>query len=458
MSESVSKRLLWGGGLVLVLAVPAGAQGFSDTDRRRADHRKKKRVQDPTTIRITPMPNWSIRKEVDRLDTSMKEYSALIRSLSRASTDLGKEFKKYLKNPHDQVLASSVERKMALYAKTVMRDFDDIIADQDVLGTNFRELQRKLVHFSGHLGGQAKGFQLKLDGYRGKARQHERVLKALAIKIKEDPPADAGALRKLKRQFQRELRRYNLQGRYVRGYRARFKSYQKLQKNMKSLAGLFVNLHTKFNELIENLENERQFLHDSLRLQADTLRIKQIIRDGILGSEKAIGNVADKLANLYNKVDAFGKVHERINGDLNRFVESQGALMNVTRKIDAIGTKGGPLGGVGNDMNKAINLFYKNKDAPDDGELLLEKLKKQEETKKARSAAARAKGRARAKARATKAVPKRKRVARKATRKAARRAPRKAARKPVKKARRAPRKTAPTKRPPTFDDAPAAKQ
>src|SRR5690606_39932125 len=68
-----------------------------------------------------------------------------------------------------------------------------------------------------------------------------------------------------------------------------------------------IYLHEKFNELIDNLENERQFLQDSVRLQADTLRIKQIMRDGIIGSEQAIGNVADKLAELYGKVDAFAQ-------------------------------------------------------------------------------------------------------------------------------------------------------
>ena len=46
-------------------------------------------------------------------------------------------------------------------------------------------------------------------------------------------------------------------------------------------------------------------------------RMGPLVRQGFLGSEKAIGNVADKLANLYIKVDAFSQVHERINSDLN---------------------------------------------------------------------------------------------------------------------------------------------
>jgi hypothetical protein len=327
-------------------------------------------------MEVAPMPDWSIRKEVDRLDTSMQEYSSLIKSLTAASDGLGDEFQKYLKDPTNEVLASSVEKKMAIYAKRVMGDFDDIIADQDVLGTNFRELQRKLVTFSSHLGGQAKGFNTRLQGYRSTAKVHEDKLRELAVRLKEDPPEDEMELRKLRRDFSRQLRRYNLQGRYVKGYETRLKSYKGLEKNMKRLADMFVNLHDKFNEMIENLENERQYLHDSLRLQADTLRIKQIVRDGFVGSEKAMGNVADKLAKLYHKVDAFSQVHERINGDLNRFVESQGALVDVTKRIDAIGSTGGPLGDLAGDLDKAIDLIYDNRDSDTEDGLLIDKLKK----------------------------------------------------------------------------------
>lgn len=362
-----SRATIFGASLIgaSLLATPALAQQPEQDERRQGRG---------GALEVAPMPDWSIRREVDRLDTSMKEYSSLIKSLTDASDELGAEFKKYLKDPHNEVLASSVEKKMALYAKRVMGDFDDIIADQDVLGTNFRELQRKLTTFSGHLGVQAKGFKVRLDGYRSTAKAHEDKLRELVTRFKEDPPEDPAELRKLRQEISRELRRYNLQGRYVKGYETRFKSYQALEKNMGKLANMFVNLHDKFNEMIDNLENERQYLHDSLRLQADTLRIKQIVRDGFLGSEKAIGNVADKLAKLYHKVDAFSQVHERINSDLHRFVESQSALVDVTKRIDAIGTTGGPLGELAGDLDKAIDLIYENKDEAGDG-LLIDKLK-----------------------------------------------------------------------------------
>jgi hypothetical protein len=324
---------------------------------------------DRATAEVAPPPNWSIKQEVERLDTSMHEYNALINSLGSASTDLAAELRAFQADPHNEVLASSVERKMAQYAQRVMGDFDAIIADQDVLSANFNDLQRKLTVFSRHLGTASADYHVRLDGYRASARDEEKKLTELSVRLKENPPEDPNALRLLKQEFAREFRRYRLQTRYVNGYQRRFRSYQQLQKNMERLAGVFVSLHEKFNELVDNLENERQYLQDSLRLQADTVTIKRLIRDGVIGSEAAIGNVADKLATLYNHVDAFATVHERINGDLNNFVESQDALMDVTRKIDAIGATGGPIGDIGADMDKAIETFYGRRN--DTGDSLL---------------------------------------------------------------------------------------
>ena len=96
----------------------------------------------------------------------------------------------------------------------------------------------------------------------------------LAIKIKENPPEDPEELKKLKHDFLMKQRRYNLKMRYVKGYAARLQNYQQLRKNLDRLADLFVTLHEKFGDLMENLSNEKQYLRDSIELQADALRIK----------------------------------------------------------------------------------------------------------------------------------------------------------------------------------------
>jgi hypothetical protein len=347
------KSIISRSALVLLLAAPGMAQQ-PPTAERAPDPRRQ---QEPTA-ELTPLPNWSIRQEVQRLDTSMQAYNSLIHSLSSASQDLKTAVDEYSRDPHNEVLASNLDARMAQYARRVMGDFDGIIADQDVLAANFNDLNRKLLVFSRHLATQADSFHQNLDGYRTTARDAERRLTELSVRIKENPPEDPNELKLLKREFSREFRRYRLQMRYVNGYSRRYRSYQQLQHNLEQLAGLFTNLHDKFSEMIDNLENERQYLQDSVKLQADTIIIKRTMREGVWGSEQAIGNIANKLAELYQNVDAFGQVQERINTDLNQFVDSQEALLDVTRRIDEIGQTGGPIGDIGNDMEKAIEEFY----------------------------------------------------------------------------------------------------
>ena len=361
-----ARRWLGGASLACLIALPAAAQ---QQQPGQGGGLREVELDEPTA-RLEPVPDWSIREEVDRLDGSMREYNSLISSLSEASEELGAEYEAYLEDPNNEVLASGVERRLAEYAREVMADFDDIIADQDVLGANFRELRRKLMGFSTHLDGQAQLYLQRLDGFRGNARGIEQRLTELSVRIKEDPPEDPNELRLLRREFAREFRRYRLQTRYVNGYQRRFENYQSLRRNMERLADLFVNLHDRFNELVENLENERQYLEDSLRLQADTLRIKQVIRDGIMGSENAIGNVASKLEDLYDKVGAFTQVHERINANLDNFVSNQGELVDLMRRIDSIGTVGGDLGALNDDMDLAIEAFYDRRYADPEAELL----------------------------------------------------------------------------------------
>jgi len=316
---------------------------------------------------IVPVPGWSIKPEIESLGGSMKKFNTLIGSLNRANKDLSDEFQKYLKDPKNEVVASTLERKMAAYAAQVQGEFSTVISEQDALSSNFRMIRRKLQQLSGHLGTKSGDFQEKLKGFATESHKMEKELIDLAIKIKENPPEDPDELKKMKHEFAMKTRRFNLKNRYVKGYAARLANYQQLRKNLEKLADLFNSLHEKFGDLMDNLSNEKQYLKDSIELQADTLRIKQIIRDGIFGGENAIKNVSEKLADLYVKVDAFTQVHDRINADLNKFVESQTELLSVSEKLDKIGAIDFGTQ-AGQDLDKTIEDFYKRKDAPNTGD------------------------------------------------------------------------------------------
>src|SRR5262245_61906649 len=82
---------------------------------------------------ITLPPDWSIRTEVDNLEHSLTNFTTLTNSLGSANTDLRKALDEYLKDPQNEVLASTVEKKMAGWATAVVGSFNAIIVDQDPL-------------------------------------------------------------------------------------------------------------------------------------------------------------------------------------------------------------------------------------------------------------------------------------------------------------------------------------
>ncbi len=312
---------------------------------------------------VEKVPGWSIKTEIEGLGTSMNKFNALIGSLSRANKDLSDEFAKYVKDPKNEVVASSLDRKLAAYAAQVQGEFSAVISEQDALSSNFRLLRRKLQDLSTRIGAKAGDFEARSKGFADKARTREKALIALAVKLKESPPEDPDELKKLKHEFLVEQRRYALEQRYAKGYQARVANYQQLRKNLDKLGDLFVTLHERFGDLMENLSNEKHYLHDSIELQADTLEIKRIIREGIFGGENTIKGVSDKLASLFVKVDAFTQVHERIGSDLNNFVAGQAKLAELSGALENLG--GRDLGQAESmDLEKAIDEAYKKKDAP----------------------------------------------------------------------------------------------
>lgn len=345
--------------LAFCLAAPARAQDVKDT----ATDPKADESAPDAPFKVDPVPgDWSIKPEVQKLDTQVKTFSSLLGSLNRANKDLGDEFKRYQKDPTNQLVASSLEKKLAAYAAQVSGDFDKVIADQDALTSNFRMLKRKLGQLSGHLGSKAGDFEERLKGFKTQARDLEKQLIDMSVKLKEDPPTDPDQKKQMERDFAKKLRAFQMRSRYANGYASRYQNYLMLKKNLEKLADLFVNLQEKFGDLIDNLQNEKTYLHDSIELQLDMLKIKQILRDGVFGGDKAIKNVSEKLADLYVKVDAFTTIHDRINQDLNKFIDTNVDLMKIGNDLDNIGK--GSWGDASKSLQDTIDEFYKKKDAP----------------------------------------------------------------------------------------------
>ncbi|MHC4389740.1 MAG: hypothetical protein ACYTFT_13520 [Planctomycetota bacterium] len=303
--------------------------------------------------------DFSIGPEINNIERHMGSFNQLSRSLGEAEKDLQADFEAFLDDPKNELLASRLEEKMAIFADQVVQDFDHVLADQDLIVDNFKTVRRKLGHFDSAIGDKLGAYDGKIATLREKVDEQEKILIGLSIKIKETD--DKSAEKRLRSDFSREYRRYRLKNRNVRGLERNLHNYQILVQNLGMLVGLFTQLQDKFVLLIENLESEKDYLLEAIELQQDAVKIKKIMQDGILHGERSIQVVTEKLAQLYLQVDAFTQVHDRINMGLGQYGEVHDTLEVLSTRIDQIGD--GLLDGDGDPKNiqDAVDAFFEKR-------------------------------------------------------------------------------------------------
>lgn len=310
--------------LLAAAAAPAWAQGTGQPSR------------DETGI----LPEgWSIEEEVRQLEGSVKSFSGLIQNLGTANTELQELLTKHLKNPGDKVLASQLEKKLASYAADAARDFDRIIAGQDSMLSNLRALNRKLNRFNGYLQAKIESTAKNAEEQKAAVDTYRKAMEEAAAKVKHATTPEEERL--AKNEFSRVYTRYKLQKRYADGYARNAAGYRKLSTHLTQLNDLFLTLKDKFGGLVENLETEKKFLVENMSLQEDSMRVRVLIRNGIVNGEEAIGKVTEKMALLFLKVDAFNKINDRVNTGMDSFLDFQTSMLDIGEKLNKVGVAGG---------------------------------------------------------------------------------------------------------------------
>lgn len=347
---SVIRVALLVAGTLAAVALPAPARGAPGEDDRRGTSGGGSQER----------PDWSIEREVKQIERSMDSFVGLSEQLSQASQELSQDFEAYLADPKNEVLASSIQRKMALFADQVVRDFDRVIADQDSLLTSFKELRRKLGRYDHAFADKIVEYEGRVEGFRFEADEHEQKLIRLAVEIKEARRGDPEAAKALEGEFAQHLRRFRLKNRNIRGMEMNLQNYKVLQKNLTALHGLFAQLQSKFTDLVENLEHEKGYLLAAIEYQQDAARIQKIMDEGFYYGERSIKNVTEKLAQIYLRVDAFTAVHDRIGQGLGRFAETTDTLSKLSSVIEEVGQTG--VGEPGTPaLDEAIEFFSKQR-------------------------------------------------------------------------------------------------
>jgi len=284
-------------------------------------------------FRTRTLPDWSIKAEVGTIEKSLHNYDPLIQSLEEANGDLKVDLDAYLKNPKDEVLAAKITMKMSKYAKKIVSNVDVIVADQDTLLTVFGELNQKLDKFGGYLDMKVSELEKEVTKYQDESKKLEQELRSVAKRWKS-APENTDEKEKCKQEFQKIYSKYNINTRYKDGFERNRQDYDVLAKNLKNLMKVFKVLNQAFETLIENLAAEKKYLLDNIRLQADAIRVKKLVHDGITDGHRAVIGITQKLAVLYAQVDGFSKVHEKINRDMAKFSDTTKILSTLVQQIE----------------------------------------------------------------------------------------------------------------------------
>lgn len=277
------------------------------------------------------LPDWSIKNEVKTIEKSLSNYDPLIQSLEEANSDLKGDLEEYLKNPGNEVLAAKITAKMSQYAKKIVTNVDTIVSDQDNLITVFNELNQKLDKFSTGLESKVIDLEKQVKQYQDESKELEQQLRQVAKRWKDAPPEEK---EKFKQEFQRLYNKYNINSRYREGFERNCRDYQVLTQNLKNLMKVFKALKISFETLLENLEAEKKYLIDTIALNADAIRVRKLVYDGVTDGHKAVVGITKKLALLYTQVDGFAKVHEKINRDMAKFSDTSKILGSLVEEIN----------------------------------------------------------------------------------------------------------------------------
>jgi len=294
---------------------------------------------------------WSIDEEVKNLEVSVKDFNVVIRSLGSANTELQELLTKHLKNPSDQVNSSLLEKKIAVYASEAVKDFDRIISNQDGTVSNFRSVGRKLAKFDSYLTAKIEATTVNAADVKKEVDTMERQLEEMAASVKGASSPEEE--RDFKQRFSKLYHRYRLQKRYADGYAKTCEGYRKLSAHLAQLNQLYGTLKDKFTTLVANLETERKFLMDNMSLQEDSMKVKILVRDGVVSGRDAIGKITEKMATLFLKVDAFNVISERVTTNMDGFNDFQVQMVGITEKLQQVGAVGDTKS-----LDEAIEQFY----------------------------------------------------------------------------------------------------
>ena len=289
------------------------------------------------------------RTNVQVLEENLAKTGELAEILKKGNDELSEAIKQYGQD-HSAETKDRVYNLLGNLAGKTVRQIDDIVANKDKMNDGVTQILSKIQHTKSTLKDKQKKFTDYIENTRKKADKVKDQLRQLARKIKSEPENA-----ELRKQFRNKLFE-------LRGLDNRYKTYQahdrlntKFSKQVELAQQFFQRLDNNTDQLIANLEEQKEFLVMKVRLLKDAAEMESWLRGE---SESNVSAFA-----MMKKIGELSKAMEKFNAATDVIIEMNdiGALIeSLPDASEIFGIDGSTGSKSGSFEDKYVDYFLKN--------------------------------------------------------------------------------------------------
>ena len=288
------------------------------------------------------------RENIEALETNLAKTGELAEVLKRGNDELSEAVRQYQQD-HKAETKDRIYGLLGDLAGTTVRQIDDIVANKDKMRDGVTHILSKMRHIQMTLTDRQQVFTQYVKDAKGAAEAVKTQLRELARKVKSDP--ENAELRKEFRSTLFKLR--NLDQRY-KTYQAHQRLNEKFNSQVDVAYLFFEQLNNNTDQLISNLEQQKEFLVMKVGLLKDAAQMESWLRGEGESSVSAFA-LMKKIGDLSGALDKFNAATDVLAEltDIDTLVASlpdAGEIFNLS----------GASGKGENFEDKYVDYFLKN--------------------------------------------------------------------------------------------------
>jgi uncharacterized phage infection (PIP) family protein YhgE len=296
------------------------------------------------------LPEFESSKEnIEALEKNLAKTGELADILKRGNDELSEAVRQY-RQDHKAETKDRVYGLLGDLAGTTARQIDDIVANKDQMRDGLTHILYKMQRIQNTLTDRQKGFVKQVKDAKDGADAIKAQLRELARKIKSDPQNA-----ELRKEFRKALFKLRNSDYRYRTYQAHQRLTEKFAKQVDTAHLFFEQLNNNTDQLIANLEQQKEFLVMKVSLLKDAAEMESWLRGegestvSAFALMKGIGELSGALEKFNAATDV-----------LAEFNDIDALMTSLPDAGEILGIEGVNGGKGENFEDKYIEYFLKN--------------------------------------------------------------------------------------------------